>query len=157
MPFDGAQILYAIEKPGVASCAHFSVTVLAYFARFHLAAKLLRHGLHAVADAKHRDAQLEDRARRFLGRRLVGRHVTAGKNDPLGAVLADKIVANIARVNFAVGARFSHAAGDQLRVLRAEVENENFFVVHGTREPSAVRHRHPQSPTVYRLQDYSIR
>jgi hypothetical protein len=39
----------------------FGKTELALGGAFHLAAQLLRHGLHAVADAEHRHAQLENR------------------------------------------------------------------------------------------------
>ena len=43
---------------------HLGVAELALGGRRHAAAELLRHGLHAVADAEHRHAELEHRLRR---------------------------------------------------------------------------------------------
>ena len=54
-----AEVLDAIEQRRVAARAHFGIAELAHLARLHLAAELLRHGLHAVADAEHRHAELE--------------------------------------------------------------------------------------------------
>ena len=57
-----------------------------------LAAQLLRHGLHAVADAEHRHAELEHRLRRAR-RLLVGDGLgAAGEDDALGLPLADVVV-----------------------------------------------------------------
>ena len=49
---------------------------------------------------------------------------------PLGAEVADERVADVAGMDLAVDAGFAHAARDQLRVLRAEVEDEDLFVMH---------------------------
>ncbi|MNW09567.1 hypothetical protein D3C71_2065940 [compost metagenome] len=43
--------------------AHFCVAEFAAVGAFDLAAQLGRHGLHAVADAQHRQAQLEHSVR----------------------------------------------------------------------------------------------
>src|SRR5206468_10423808 len=56
-----AEVLDAVEKPRVTASANFGVAELAHLARLDLSAELLRHGLHAVADAEHRDAELERR------------------------------------------------------------------------------------------------
>ncbi len=52
------------EQRGMAAGAHFGIAEFAHLAVFHLAAQLRRHGLHAVADAQHRHAQLEHGLRR---------------------------------------------------------------------------------------------
>ena len=63
-PSVGREVLDAVEQPRVAARAHLGVAELALRARLDLAAQLLRHRLHAVADAEHRHAELEHRLRR---------------------------------------------------------------------------------------------
>ena len=124
-----AQILDAVEQLRVAARAHFGVAELAHLAGLDLAAELLRHGLHAVADAEHRHAELEHRVRArvpvassyadmWLPERMM----------PFGAEVADELVGDVVRMDLAVDVRFAHAARDQLRVLRAEIEDEDLFV-----------------------------
>jgi hypothetical protein len=88
-------------------------------------AQLLRHGLHAVADAEHGYADLEHRCgcprRRFVGDGFRA----AGEDDAAGAEAADLGVAHIPGMNLAVDARLAHAARDQLGVLRPEVEDQD--------------------------------
>ncbi len=47
------------QQFGMPSCTHFGITEFTHQAVLHLAAELRRHGLHAVADAQHRHADLE--------------------------------------------------------------------------------------------------
>ena len=96
-------------------------------------AQLLRHGLHAVADAQHRHAQLEHGMRHAHGAFFVGRGVAAGQDDALQALsqlLAHEGVVDVARVHFGIDAGFADATGDQLGDLRTVVENED-ALVHG--------------------------
>src|SRR5689334_3335546 len=53
--FGCAQILDPVEKLGMTPGAYFSVPEFAHGTGFDFPAKLLRHRLHAVADAEHRD------------------------------------------------------------------------------------------------------
>ena len=55
------EVLDAVEQPRVAVRAHLGVAELAVRARLDLAAELHGHREHAVADAEHRHAELEDR------------------------------------------------------------------------------------------------
>ena len=68
---------------------------------------------------------------------LVDAGVRARQDDALqlaiGCVLADPIAADIAGVNLAIHMRLTHAAGNQLSDLGAEIEDEDFVVLHGGR------------------------
>lgn len=59
MAFRRGEVLDALEQFGVAMGAHFGVAEFAGVRAFDLAAQLGGHGLHAVADAQHGNAQLE--------------------------------------------------------------------------------------------------
>src|SRR5579859_1722748 len=123
-----AEVLDAVQELRVPACPDLGIAELAHFARLDAAAELLRHGLHAVADAEHRDAELEYSLRGAPGGLLVRRHVAAGQDDAGRAELAHERVACIAGVNLAVDLGFADAARDQLRVLGAEIEDEYFLV-----------------------------
>ena len=88
-------------------------------------AELRSHGLHAIADAEHRYAELEYRGRsrgRTCDRHRLG---TARKNDALGAEGADVRLTRIPGVDLAVHAEFAHTPRNELGVLRTEIENQN--------------------------------
>jgi len=123
--FRRAEVLDALEQPGVAVRAHLGVAELAVLAALDAPAELLGHGLHAVADAQHRHAELEHRLRRPVGGFLPGRHVAAGQDDALGRELAHEGVGDVAGMDFAVDVRLAHPARDQLGDLRAEVEDQD--------------------------------
>lgn len=50
---------------------------------------------------------------------------TAGEDDAFGSELANRFVIHVERVQFAVHADFTHAAGNQLGVLGTEVEDQD--------------------------------
>jgi hypothetical protein len=56
--------------------------------------------------------------------------MAAGQDDALRAELPHERVRHIGRVDLAVDPRLAYAARDQLRVLCAEIEDEDFFVFH---------------------------
>ena len=100
-------------------------TEFAMFRGGHLAAELLCHGLHSVADAEHRNSGLVDElgGQRRLG---VGDGLwPARQDDPAGLERADLGLARIPGKDLAINADLAHATCDQLRVLRAEVENQD--------------------------------
>src|ERR1051325_4588477 len=102
--------------------------------RLDPAAELLRHGLHAVADAEHRHTRFESGARGFPGRLLVRRHVAAGEDDAAGAEAAHEIIGDVVGMDLAVDLGFPDAPRDQLRVLRSEIQDKNLLVrAHSTR------------------------
>ena len=77
-----------------------------------------------------------------LGARGVSPSVTlsraAGENDPGGRELADERVGDVERMDLAVDVELAHAARDELRVLRAEVEDQDRGV-HGADSGRAAR------------------
>jgi hypothetical protein len=85
MPWPSAVVKSAMssQQLGVAARAHRGKAEFALVAAFDLAAQLVRHGLHAVADAQHRHAELEHRLRRLVGRVLVDAGVAAGEDHAL--------------------------------------------------------------------------
>ena len=88
-------------------------------------AELRRHRLHSVADAENGHAEVEDGVR--YPRRPTFRHGfrAAGQDCPLRRETADGIVAEVERVDLAVDALLAHAAGYELGVLRAEVDDQD--------------------------------
>ena len=118
-------VAQAVEQPARRADGDLRVAELAMIGRRDAATELLRHGLHAVADAEHRHAGLEHR--RGRARRLgVGHRLgAAGEDDAARAERADVGVAHVPGVDLAVDARLAHAARDELRVLGAEVEDQD--------------------------------
>ncbi len=135
MAFRRGEVGNVLEQRGVAMGPHLGVTELALVPAFHLAAQLLRHGLHAVADAQHRHAQLEHSLRGLVGRFLVDAGMAAGKNHAfelaVGRVLAHPVVRHITRMHLAVNVGLAHTPRDQLGHLGAEIEDEDLLVLHG--------------------------
>ena len=101
----------------------------AVVAGFDQAAELHRHGLHAVADAEHRHLQREH----FLGRArrtgFGGRFRTTGQDDALRRERGDVGRVVVPGPDLAVHAGLADAAGDQLGVLRAEIEDEDLVAM----------------------------
>ena len=100
------------------------------FGGHHLAAQLLRHGLHAVANTQHRNTKLEDYLRSARRIAIGDRIWAAGQDNPLGSIVTDEFFGNIVRMNFAEHLGFADASGDQLGNLGAEIENKDFLVGH---------------------------
>jgi hypothetical protein len=93
-----------------------------------LAAELRRHRLLAIADAEDRHAGLPDfvrHARRVLGN---DRFRPAGQDDRLRREHGDGLGGVLEGVDFAISAHLAHAAGNQLRHLRAEIDDEDLVV-----------------------------
>ena len=128
MALAGREVLDRLEQARVAARPHLGVAELAMRARLDLAAELHRHREHAVADAEHGNAELEHRVGRAQLVLLVGRSVAARQDDPLRRELADERIADVVRMDLAVHVRLAHAPRDQLRDLRAEVEDQDLVV-----------------------------
>src|SRR5690606_12139702 len=75
-------VLDTVEQLRLADQVDARIAELTHFRALHLAAQLLGHGLHAIADAEQRHAQIEHRLRRARAAFLVHRLGTAGKDDP---------------------------------------------------------------------------
>src|SRR5205814_4033253 len=89
------------------------------------AGQVLRHQLHAVADAERRDAEVEDRGIdvwRALG---VHRRRPAREDQRDRIAAADLLRARAVRDELRVDTGLAHAPRDQLRILPAEVDHEH--------------------------------
>ncbi len=118
-------ILDQVEQAGRIGDSDLCVTELALRGWRDATAQLLRHGLHAVADAQHRNAERESRLGR-LRRICIGDGLgTAGKNDSARFERADLLVRDVPRIDLAIHAQLAHATRDELRVLGPEVENQD--------------------------------
>ena len=91
----------------------------------HLAAQLLRDELGPVADAEHRHAGVVQRG--IERRRVVDvdRRRATREDDPLRPPGEHLVQGHRARNDLRVHVRLAHAPGDQLRVLRPEVDDED--------------------------------
>ena len=90
-----------------------------------LAAERQGEQLHAVTDAQHRDAELEQlgiERRRAVG---VHRRGAAGEDQPLRVAPPDLLGPDVVRQQLAEHAALADAARDELRVLPAVVEDDD--------------------------------
>ena len=116
-------VLYIGQQAGVSPCSNLRIAELPMRGRFHLTSQLHGHGLHAVADTKHRHTQFEHTDRRLgwsLRRHRLG---TARQDDTPGRIASECIIIYIPRMNFAVYPGFTYTPRDQLCVLRPEIQD----------------------------------
>ena len=106
------------------------VTELALRGGRHGPAEVVRHQLHAVADAQHRTAKIEQ-SRVALRRAGVGHALrSARKNDPGRLLRANRVGRRVRRPDLRVHRELAQASSDQLGVLRPEIENDDGLMVH---------------------------
>ena len=105
--------------------------VLALLGVAHFATQRDGHDLLSVAEAEHRDAQLQDLGVDGGGVLGVDAGGAAGEDDGGGGDGADFVGRDVARHDLGVDVQVAHAAGDQLAVLGAEVEDEDFLACVG--------------------------
>src|SRR4029079_3898544 len=103
------------------------------------AAERRRHRLHPVADAEHRDAELEQPGVDVRCARLVDRGRPSGQDDPRRVAGRHLGGGRIVRDDLGVDTALTHAPGDQLGVLRAHVDHQ-----HGTVSVASGAHPAPQ-------------
>ena len=106
------------------------MAVLAFVGRAHFAAQLVDHELQAVADAEHRQSEMQHL---LVGRWRVGvidGRRTAGQDDARGVIALDFFQRGGAGKHHGEDILFADAAGDELRVLRAEVEDDDRLGFH---------------------------
>src|SRR5262249_32096349 len=87
--------------------------------------EVLRDDVKAIADAEYgasQPQQLVGNVRRAL---VIGAGGAAGKDDPARPEGADLLDCEIERVNFAIHVGLAHASRDELRVLAAEIKNQD--------------------------------
>ena len=96
---------------------------------FDLAAKLLDHRLLAVANAEQRQSEIEYEFRRARGIGFGHAGRAAGENNTLRREALYAFLGRLVeRPDFAVNAVFAKAPGDELRDLRAEIEDQDAVV-----------------------------
>jgi hypothetical protein len=125
-----AAVLDALEQGRVAVGAHFRIAELSPGRAFDLASQLRGHGLHAVADTENGHAEFEHHLRCLEVLDLVDRIRTAREDDALRLEVADELLGDVIGMQFAVHLLLAHAASDQLRDLRAKVENQDLLMGH---------------------------
>lgn len=108
---------------------HLRVAELTFVGALHMATQLHRHGLHAVAHAQHRHAGVEHVVRGARAAGFGGAFRAAGEDNAAWVEFADLLFANVPGPQFAVNADFAHAAGDQLGVLRTEVQYQDAMLM----------------------------
>ncbi len=117
------------------AASHFQLgpAVLAGAGAGHGATERLRHRLEAVADAEHRDTQVEQRGVQ-LGS-TVGVHTggSTGEHDRLRVLRLDLLDTGGVRDDLGIHPRLPHPPGDELRVLRSEVDHEHWTLRGGLR------------------------
>ena len=118
-------IAQTFQQPARRRGSHLRIAELAMRAGGDAPTELLRHRLHAIADAEDGHAQrVHDRRR--LGRLLIGDGLrTARENDAPSAERAHFGIADVPGMDLAIHAVLADAPRDQLRVLRTEVEDED--------------------------------
>ena len=99
--------------------------VLAGSGRLDVSPERLRHQLLAVADAEHRDAELEDARVDRGSSLLVDRCGAPGEHEPRRTARAELHERDVEGNDLRVDVALPHTAGDQLRVLRSEVQDED--------------------------------
>ena len=121
---------HAVEQGGGREDLDIGPTEFRRVAALDRAAKLLAQGLLAIADGEDRNAALEDLHRRAGTARLRNRRRPAGQDHRLRLQPRERFGRLRERVDFAIDPRLAHTAGDQLRDLRAEVDDEDEVVAH---------------------------
>ncbi len=111
-------------RPRVADLDH-RVAELTMRRRRDASAQRVGHQLHAVADAEHGRAHLEHRGIRFRRAALGNALGPAREDDADRLSRAQHVHRRMERQNLAVDRQLAQPARDQLRELRAEVEDEN--------------------------------
>ena len=121
-------ILDVAEQRGVPVRADLRIPELAHLAGCNRAPELRRHRVHPVTDAQYRDTQRPHDVRR--SRRLAFGNAlgTARQNDPLRGERANFSDVDIEGLDLAIDMRLAQAARDQLRVLGAEIEDQDLRV-----------------------------
>ena len=131
-------VLDVLEQGSFGIQTDLGVAELALVGAFHLAAQLLGHGLHAVADTKHRQAHFEHALGGAGGVQLSDGFRATGQDDAVGVVFADLFFGDVEGADFREYADLAHAAGNQLGVLGAEVENQNLVGVNVTHGEASI-------------------
>ncbi len=100
-------------------------TVLAGVSAGAVGAEMLRDDVHAVADAEHGDAEVEDFVGEVGRAGIVEAGGTTGKDNAAGLQRADFLEGKVIGMDLAIDASLADAPSDELGVLAAKVENQD--------------------------------
>src|SRR5215472_1429639 len=114
-----------LEQPAFVHDVDEGAAEFLVIAQRYSAAELRAHRLHAVTDAQHRHAEPEDDLRRARRGRLCQRSGAARQDDPARCKVAQPIFGHCERMDLAINAALAHTAGDELRDLAAEIEDQD--------------------------------
>ncbi len=103
------------------------MAIFAFTGGHDLTTKMSTHQLHAVADPQHRDAQFKKLLSNLWRTLFIDRFRTTGKDNPAGFKGLNLLKPHIKRMQLTVDMSLSHPPGDQLGVLRTEIEDQNLF------------------------------
>ena len=135
-PADGGGLNIREHLAGIVY-EHFRLAVLTLRRAADVAAQQMHHQLAAVADAQHRNAPVEDLGV-DRGRVLqIDAVRSTGEDDALRIFGFDDRQIRLIGIDFTVDIVLADAAGDQLVVLAAEVQNDHGFVLHDVLLPVA--------------------
>ena len=138
----------AAEQAGVTGDRSLGVPVLAGARATDGATKGVSHGLEAVADAQHGHAGLEDRGIDG-GRTLLVHGGRAAGQDDGGGLLGEHVRhAHGVGDDLGVDVGLTHAARDQLGILRAEVDDEDGMHVRSVHPANGTRARPAPSRSI---------
>src|SRR5271155_225216 len=114
-----------MEEHGVRHDVDLRVTVLTFLRGTHLAAESVHHELQSVTNAEDGQSQLKEA--RISRRRIfvVDRPRRTGKHNAHGAAVLNLSERGVAGQYHGENVLFADAARDELRILRAEVEDDN--------------------------------
>ena len=134
--FDGVAVAHPADQFGVqplehdGRVEHVQPRLAEFFQRgaAHGPAEVMGHRLHPVADAEQGQTQGVDSGVNLGSARLVDRRRPARQDQPDGVSGADDVEGRVAGQNLAVDAALADAPGDELRVLRAEIQDDDQLV-----------------------------
>ncbi len=121
----------ALEELRVAAQQlHLRMAVLALVGRPHFAAQLVDHELQAVTDAKHGQPQVQHLLVGGRGVGIIDGRRPPRQNDARGTIALDFFELGGAGKDDGEDVLFADAAGNELRILRAEVEDDDRLRFH---------------------------
>ena len=116
-----------LEKIAFSGDFQHGLAIFAGPAASDLSSEGMDHQLKSVADAENGNSQLEDGRIAFGGVFGIDARGTAGKDDPARILLADLRRRRGVGHDFTVDVALPDTPGDQLAVLRPEVQYNNGF------------------------------
>ena len=118
----------SLEQRAAAICqSQPAAAELARRRLLHAATELVDHQLHAVTDAQHRDAEVEQLLAKGGGALGIDRGGAAGEHQAPRAALLDPLERGVVREQLAEDPALADAPGNQLGVLAAEVEDQHLL------------------------------